>query len=470
MADPSNLSFLQQAWDGNYDTHIFPWLSGFHRTRNDISSIFGQVFQEYWTVGGHSDRLLAIDSYGGYGSGVQTQILDVYHSNSYTQLEGWAPRIWLKDENATNSGIYNGELNNPWSGSGPHWKGPRGYTLPFRFNNVYPLMHQNSTGIGFVLRNHLTTGDVGEIYTSYSDTPLLNACTNRPLFQQAGPPITWKMTVRCCRYYDIDKTKMLNGTSPGDFEEDQGQTCQVDIFLFGVNASGEAHFPAVTTPGTDSALYFNSNASSGQRVYGNTIADKGTGATYYWTRAEVPYLYEGLNGGTFDYGSYKAITSNVNIDTGVAGGYATYGGFVQPATHQTQFDEAMAQLTGSGWTEITMYAQFELNSAIEGIQMRVDNNTPGSSLLVDYVSLKPCDISVGNLYATNTLAYYPRIDESLPHINFSHPSYANKYNTEISDNWYQQTSQLDYLKTGGRNQYSGAPTNWSFKYEQKAGP
>ena len=393
----TNQSLKNEAWTGLSGplSHIFPWLGS---NRVGINHLQGS--QDTGTAGtgdvhGVSTVMATIDaaSVGAQIISVGT-LLDVYSSANYNDIEGWAPRIFLKDPDAANDGLYPGQLNLPWAASN------NGRVLPFNFGSVGNNGSQNSTGIGFVLENQGGT----DTYTAYgytsSPNPYLQACINRPYFQGiAGSPITWKVKVRCCRYYNIGLTHVQNNT-PDLFDDDQGETSNVDVFLFGTDTNGS---------------YDGSGLGTGYSVGSSTTATSpaySTGVSFYYkSNTNVPFLWEGYGGDGNDFGSAVNILSNVT--DGTAGGYAYRTQFGQrvdvPAVqHQAQYDGLINQIHNTGWTEIEFYCQFDSALyTLDGLQIRVDNNTPNSSVLFDYISLQPLNISPANCYGGAFFSNWP---------------------------------------------------------------
>ena len=394
----TNQSLKKEAWLGLLGprSHIFPWLGG------DTVQLTGFLGSQLTGTAGTGDVhgvstvMATID-----GGSVGGQIIlagtfpDISSNANYNDIEGWAPRIFLKNPDASNAGITPGALNLPWSASN------NGRVLPFNFGGVGANGSESSTGIGFVLQNQGGT----DCHTAYgsnsSPNPYLQACINRPYFQQTGPPITWKVKVRCTRFWDVSFAYAI-ANAPELYDDDQGQTSNVDVFLFGTDSNGS---------------YNSGELGSGLSAAGSTSGSPAyaAGRSYYHvSNTNVPFLYEGYGGDGTDYASAVNILSNVT--DGVAGGYSYLFSFgssnftvnVPSITHQAQYNVLIEKLHDTGWTEIEFYCQFDYDLwTMDGLQIRVDNDTPNSSVLFDYISLQPLNISPGNLYGNNSFAQWP---------------------------------------------------------------
>ena len=463
----ANQSLKAEAWTGLSGpySHITPILAG---GRVAFSYMNGTVLTgaiqepngQYVGIGsvlGKDVVMATID--GGYSIlGINiphtTTMLNVSNNANYNDIEGWAPRIFLTNASASNGGISNGKLNLPWSSSA------FGTTRPLNFTSVPEMVH-GSTGYGFTLKND---GFTNTAFTAYgyegSSTPYLQACAFRSFFAGQGvagpaPEIIWRVKVRCCRWYENDSDWIIEN-NPYLYDDDQGHS-EVRVFLFGTDANGSFNGSGLaTSPNLTQGVTAVPAGTTNVLGGGQSIDDPAANAqaTYYKTSyVEVPFLYQGYEGSHTDFGSAVNILGTgpgSTVEDGVAGGYtfATNTGqlaSVSPSQHQAQYNALQDQINNTGWTEIEFYCKFTGNFlTMDGLQISIDNATQNSTILVDYVSLQPFNISPENLYG--------------------YQLYAQWGNNSIfsPDKGFDFTLGYPYITTGAFPNQPGTFNNFSF--------
>lgn len=405
-----NQSFAAEAWAGLSGpfSHIFPWLGSNFVSRNHFAGSLDTGFAGTGVV--WSQDVVMADP---------PQIFNVTSNANFDDIEGWAPRIFLTDSATSNGGIFFGALNLPWGAV------QTGNSFPFQFgttgNNQFltnilgtltpasstPKAHQNTFDIGFVLHNdsegvNARHNNYTAVGSTTNPNPYLMACLNRRFFQgnlPTHPRVVWKVKARCCRIFNIEFIAYSNNiddlTTP-----DQGQQSSVTLALHGTDANGSI----------DGSGLGNTVAINETTTIDNVFED--ASATGYKRTVQVPFLYQGYERGNH-FNSLDNVLSNVTDN--VAGGY-TYDSDFTPfplpasiAQHQAQYDALQAQLTGSGWTEIEFYCSFAMHQTMDGLCVQVGNNTQISSVLFDYISLTPLNISPRNIYEMRDLATFPAL-------------------------------------------------------------